>query len=103
MIYLLVEDREEPKYKIGVTKHNAKKRIKSGLQTGNSGKILVLKEFESEYNYKIESAMHRRYGTKRGSGEWFDLEQKDIQNFISECQTLHDNFKFLEESGNPFI
>jgi hypothetical protein len=102
MIYLLAEDREEPRYKIGITKHNAKKRIK-GLSTGNSDDITVVAEFESEYNNKIETALHRRYGGKRKRGEWFYLNKEDIQNFISECQTLHDAFTFLEESGNPFI
>jgi hypothetical protein len=101
VVYLLTNNNDQ--YKIGITKYNAKKRIKSGLQTGNGDEIDVVKEFESEYNNKIELAMHRRYGTKRLKGEWFSLEQKDIQNFISECQVLHNNFKFLEESGNPFI
>lgn len=99
-VYLLSNG--EGQYKIGITKHNAKKRIKN-LQTGNGNVINVIEEFKSKYNNKIESALHRRYGGKRLKGEWFDLEKKDIQNFISECQSLHDNFEFLENSGNPFL
>jgi hypothetical protein len=102
VVYLLVENRDEPRYKIGITKHNAKKRIK-GLNTGNSDVIDVVAEFESKFNRKIEGALHKRYGTKRLKGEWFELNKKDIQSFISECQSLHDNFEFLEESGNPFL
>jgi len=102
MVYLLVENGDKPRYKIGITKHNAKKRIK-GLSTGNSNVIEVVSEFKSEYNNKIEGSLHRRYGTKRLKGEWFELEKEDIQNFISECQSLHDTFKMLEDSGNPFI
>jgi predicted GIY-YIG superfamily endonuclease len=99
-VYLLTNNNDQ--YKIGITKHNAKKRIKT-LQTGNGDIIDIVAEFKSKYNNKIEGALHRRYGTKRLKGEWFQLEKKDIQNFTSECQLLHDNFKLLEESGNPFI
>ena len=100
VVYLLTNHNDQ--YKIGITKYNANRRIKD-LQTGNADEITVVAEFESEYNRKIEGALHRRYGTKRLKGEWFYLEKKDTQNFISECQMLHDNFKLLEESGNPFI
>ena len=100
VIYLLTNNNDQ--YKIGITKYNGKKRIKN-LQTGNGDVIDVVAEFESKYNNKIESALHRKYGTKRLKGEWFSLEKKDIQNFISECQSLHNNFEFLEQSGNPFI
>ena len=100
VVYLLTNNNDQ--YKIGITKYNAKKRIKD-LQTGNGDVIDVVAEFKSKYNNKIETALHRRYGTKRLKGEWFVLEKKDIQNFISGCQILHDNFKFLEDSGNPFI
>ena len=100
VIYLLTNNNDQ--YKIGITKYNAKKRIKN-LQTGNGDIIDVVAEFESKYNNKIEGALHKRYGTKRLKGEWFVLEKKDIQNFISECQSLHNTFEFLEQSGNPFI
>lgn len=100
VIYLLTNNNEQ--YKIGITKYNGKKRIK-GLQTGNGDVINVIAEFESKFNNKIETAMHNKYKVKRLKGEWFSLEKKDIQNFIFECQSLHDTFTFLEESNNPFI
>jgi hypothetical protein len=100
VVYLLTNNNDQ--YKIGITKYNGKKRIKN-LQTGNGDVIDVVAEFESKYNNKIEGALHKRYGTKRLKGEWFQLQKKDIQSFISECQSLHDTFTFLEESGNPFI
>jgi len=84
VIYLLTNNNDQ--YKIGITKYNGKKRIKN-LQTGNGDVIDVVAEFESKYNNKIEGALHKRYGTKRLKGEWFVLEKKDIQNFISECQS----------------
>lgn len=99
-VYLLTNNNGQ--YKIGITKYNAKRRIKN-LQTGNGDVIEVVSEFQSKFNNKIETALHNRYGTKRLKGEWFELEKEDIQNFISECQTLHNTFTFLEESNNPFI
>lgn len=89
-------------YKIGITTRTTLKR-KKNLQTGNPEQITVVCEFKSKWFRKIETSLHRRYGTKRLKGEWFDLEKEDTQNFISECQSMHDKFQFLEESGNPFI
>lgn len=100
IIYLLSNGNGQ--YKIGITTRKTTKRIKE-LQTGNGDEIKMLAEFKSGFFRKIESSLHRRYGTKRLKGEWFELEQEDTQNFISECQSLHDTFQLLKESGNPFI
>tara|TARA_R110000851_G_scaffold152826_1_gene294624 strand:+ start:1143 stop:1457 length:315 start_codon:yes stop_codon:yes gene_type:complete len=102
IIYLLVENREEARYKIGITKYNGKKRIKN-LSTGNSDEITVVAEFESRFNRRIETSLHNRYSTKRLKGEWFKLEKLDVYHFVYDCQALHDTFTFLEESDNPFI
>lgn len=100
IVYLLKDGND--KYKIGITTRKSTKRVKE-LQTGNAEEIEVVKEFKSEWFRKIEISLHNRYGTKRLKGEWFDLERKDTQNFISECQSLHETFQLLKDSGNPFI
>lgn len=100
IIYLLKDD--NGMYKIGITTRKSTKRLKE-LQTGNAEEIRVVSEFKSEYFRKIENTLHRRYTSKRMKGEWFNLEKEDTQNFISECQSLHETFKMLKESGNPFI
>lgn len=103
IVYLLkTEDEDQFLYKIGITKYTAKKRIKS-LQTGNGKDIMVVESFKSEFNNKIETALHRRYITKRARGEWFNLTPDDVKEFINNCQQLHDNFELLKNSGNPFI
>ena len=103
IVYLLkTEDDDQFIYKIGITKHTAKKRIKS-LQTGNGKDIIVVESFKSEFNNKIEAALHRRYISKRVRGEWFYLTSEDVKEFITNCQQLHDNFTLLKNSGNPFI
>ena len=100
IVYLLRDDNN--KYKIGITTRKSIKRLKE-LQTGNSEQIKVVEEFKSKWFRKIETALHNRYNTKRLKGEWFDLEKEDTQNFISECQSLHNTFQMLKDSGNPFI
>ena len=100
IIYLLTNGSQH--FKIGITKYSAEIRIKS-LQTGNGDTISVVSEFESKYNNRIESALHQRYSSKRLKGEWFTLEVSDVNNFMSDCQTLHEAFETLDSMGNPLF
>ena len=103
IVYLLKSDNGDcDLYKIGITKYKAEKRIKA-LQTGNGNDITVVETFESKYNNKIERALHRQHVLKRARGEWFELTNEDVKNFLINCQQLHDNFDLLTNSGNPFI
>tara|TARA_R110000772_G_scaffold184082_4_gene295187 strand:- start:84 stop:398 length:315 start_codon:yes stop_codon:yes gene_type:complete len=102
IVYLLKECGDLPKYKIGVTSRGVEKRIKQ-LQTGNSERIEVIQTFPSVFNRKIESSLHRKYETKRLEGEWFQLDNEDVDKFINECQKIHNVFEMLTKSGNPFI
>ena len=74
-VYLLKVS-SEGIYKIGVSK-DVNKRIKQ-LQTGNPETIYLINKFHSEYAYKIESVLHRRFKSKHVQGECFYLEPKDI-------------------------
>mgnify|MGYP003636927210 FL=1 len=104
IVYLLrVDNGDEFLYKIGITKYTAEKRIKGGLQTGNGNEITVINTFETKYNNKIENSLHRMFGTNRKKGEWFNLDIETVKGFIDKCQTLHDNFIYLEKMKNPFI
>jgi len=100
IIYLLKDGND--KYKIGITTRKSTKRIRE-LQTGNAEEIKLISEFKSKWYNKIEGTLHRRYHLNRLKGEWFDLKEKDTQNFISECQNIHDRFQMLEDSENPYI
>jgi hypothetical protein len=103
IVYLLrTDDDDGYLYKIGITKYTAEKRIKS-LQTGNGKQIIVIEQYKSKYNNKIETAFHRIYKVKRKMGEWFHLELNEVQKFLTDCQSLHDNFEYLENENNPFI
>lgn len=88
-------------YKIGVAK-NIEKRIKQ-LQTGSADEIILVDKFLSEYPFKIESNLHRKYGTLKINGEWFYLNVENINNFQKDCSIMERNFKCLEKYENPYI
>ena len=94
----------ETKYKIGYTRNKAtlKKRVKA-LQTGNPEKIHIVDYFPTKHGRKIETTLHTIYSQKRLEGEWFDLEDYDVKNFIESCNKLENSFDVLVEQGNPFI
>lgn len=88
-------------YKIGVSK-DVDKRIKQ-LQTGNTCDILLVDKFLSNYPYKIESCLHRKYNMENVKGEWFHLSNEQVQSFKMDCIKYERNFMVLEEMDNPFF
>ncbi len=105
IVYLLCELGSNPeRYKIGITKGDPENRVKQ-LQTGCSNQIMLLRSFRSEYYTKIESTLHREYKlyASEGGTEWFILPSDAVFGFIPRCKQIHDNFKSLTESENPFF
>lgn len=101
-IYLIESDNDFEKiYKIGFTRNNVKKRLKT-LKTGNPSRLSIKDKFETKHNRKIESALHIIYSNKRVDGEWFKLDNYDIDNFMINCLKLEKNFDILVESDNAF-
>jgi hypothetical protein len=99
----LIANGEWTQFKIGVsTKKSMDERLKS-LKTGNGSDLIVVKIFETKYHFKVEKRLHLKYHSKRLSGEWFALNDGDINNFINECQKANDSFEFLEKNNNPFF
>lgn len=95
-------------YKIGVSK-NINTRINQ-LQTGSPYPIELKKSFETDFAFKIESALHRRFSSKKTnidndaiSGEWFNLSIQDVINFDETCKLIENNIIALKEAGNPFV
>jgi predicted GIY-YIG superfamily endonuclease len=97
----LIKNTETNTYKIGISV-NPKKRLKT-LQTGSSGKLIIVELYESEFFFKIESTLHRQYAANRLIGEWFLLGDTEVDNFINDCKSLESNFSYLANSNNPFI
>lgn len=104
-IYLIESYTElETLYKIGYTKHEnvAKKRI-PGLKTGNPAQLTVRSKFATVHGRKVETALHNLYSHKNRDGEWFELENYDVANFLTTCQQIENNCTLLVVSNNPFL
>jgi len=87
-------------YKIGFTKGSIISRVKP-LQTGNPYKITELYKFPTKYNRKLESSLHRYYKINRMEGEWFNIEESEVKNFLEICERYEKGFDALKE--NPFF
>jgi hypothetical protein len=85
IVYLL---RSGDSTKIGIAK-SISNRIKI-LQTGNPNTITLLCEFkystETECR-EIEKHLHTRFNAKHIRGEWYDLDDIDIQTIITVLNT----------------
>ena len=55
----LIEDTDNNRYKIGVTK-DLDKRLRN-LQTGNSNQLKFLCAYKTNYPYRLESMLHRKF------------------------------------------
>lgn len=99
-VYLILSS-DDNTYKIGVSKHPKKRLL--ALQTGNPSKLKLITSFDSDFAFKIETVLHRRYSFLRKEGEWFELSLENENEFIDECKKLEENFIYLKSSGNVFI
>ena len=96
-VYLLqVEQYDFLEYKIGVSK-NPESRVKT-LQTGNSKSVKILFSFLSDWAYKIESRLHLDYDEYRTHGEWFELSNECLDEFLYKCELYHKNFESLSNT-----
>lgn len=100
-VYLIKEDEENGRYKIGSTrKKNIEERLKE-LQTGNSSKLIIADSFETEKPFKLEGMLHRHYASDNELNEWFNLDDDKIKGFKDVCnkyQTIIESLK-----NNPFF
>ena len=94
-VYLLECDK---KYKIGYTRKSVEDRVKQ-LRTGNSEEFKIITYFESKWGTKIEARMHRKYRSKKISGEWFQLSEEDVLTFELACKEWHDVLTDIAENS----
>ena len=81
----------ETQYKIGYTKNDVNKRVKQ-LKTGNSKDLKIEKVFSSKWGSKIEAVLHRKFSHLKISGEWFELNIEDVDQFELDCKNLENYF-----------
>jgi len=63
-------------YKVGKTTNSADKRLQ-GLQTGNPQLLVKVAEYPCPLS--VEKKLHYLLSGKRVKGEWFRLNQKDLE------------------------
>lgn len=85
---------EEKICKIGYTKNAVEKRIKQ-LKTGNHLQINIESVFETKWATKMEAVFHNRYKHLKVSGEWFKLEESNIESFLKDCEYLNQYYEDL--------
>lgn len=101
-VYLISSEINGKKlYKIGITRREISARIKE-FKTGNASELILVDSFYSEWGTKIESVLHGLLKEKRVSGEWFDLDQRDLESFRGRCEAMHRNFEFLRQNNEYF-
>ena len=96
-------------YKIGFSK-NSRKRVKQ-LQTGCPYQLEIMNIYEPQkFPYKVEKIMHRSMSiykrdvdSTKLKGEWFDLKNEQIVNFLSNCKKAEETLIYLHEAGNHFV
>jgi len=101
-VYLISSGDVEKQYKIGYTRRDVEDRVKE-FRTGNSNNLEVISVFESKWGTKIESSLHRKYKTKKIDGEWFDLNQEEVNSFKLECKRIHDMFELISNQNTYII
>ena len=84
-VYLIGDKERFGYYKIGATRGNVNKRLKS-LQTGNSGELYVEKIHETEHPFIVENILHNRYEYKKTINEWYDLDLGDVTKFTKKLR-----------------
>jgi hypothetical protein len=82
-VYFIGEDENGcSPVKVGVARDIG--RRKSDLQTGNPLELKLLGWITAADDFKTERDLHRRLATRRGRGEWFNIEPADVLPLLME-------------------
>lgn len=98
-VYLIC-DPSQDSYKIGCTRNLAQKRLQS-LQTGNSTKLHIVESVETDYPFRLETMLHKKYNSKKVNNEWFSLDPEDVSLFQQTCQQYINIIDTLKD--NPYF
>ena len=99
-VYLIGDKERFGYYKIGVTRGNVNKRLKT-LQTGNSGELYIEKIHETDKPFAVENLLHNRYSYKQAINEWFELDLEEVTNFSKTCDNIEEIIEVMKD--NPFF
>ncbi len=99
-IYLIsAEINDQMLYKIGFTKRKVEKRIKE-FTTGNASNFEIVHIFEcKKYQHRLEKRLHSKFKKSKIKGEWFKLNNDDINSFLKTCQTIWDELDYIQKNN----
>ena len=80
-------------YKIGVS-IDPKKRYKQH-RTSNPNLIGIIYEYESNWPFKIETALKNSFSHLSIDGEWYDLSYEDVEHFKDICLKTEQNIELI--------
>lgn len=83
-------------YKLGITNRDANTRLKE-FETGNSEELFIVKTFFTKHGRTFESTMHRRFKHKHLKGEWFELDEKDLNTLDDILSETEKNLDIVAE------
>ncbi|MET9690381.1 GIY-YIG nuclease family protein [Streptomyces sp. NPDC006514] len=95
-VYLL-GDAKTMKVKIGIAS-DPKRRL-SEIQTGNPARLVIFAVFHG--NARTERALHKRFATRRLSGEWFDFVGLDPVQAVTAAGLTRDTAYPLWKAEDP--
>lgn len=96
-VYLLGDSEKEGTYKIGATRGSVNNRLKK-LQTGNSSKLYVVDEYETEYPFIVENILHNRFAFKQVINEWYELDAENVKNFREKCKSIEEIIEVMKDN-----
>ena len=100
-VYLIGETNNNGRYKIGSTRaKDVNHRLKQ-LQTGNSNPLFLKAYYETSRPFKLETMLHNKYKNNNVIGEWFELNEEEVDSFGSTCHNLQNIIDSLKE--NPYF
>lgn len=85
-VYFITEEPSSGWIKIGCTRNNPANRV-AELQTGNPRKLVLHTSVTCTDYKKFEGYLHKCFDDKRGIGEWFKLETKDVDQLVKFLST----------------
>jgi biotin operon repressor len=98
--YVYVVKNGSNKYKIGYTKSSVKRRIAT-LQTALHSPIYIVAYFKTDNPVALERELHNRFNDKRLIGEWFSLDDDDVEWIKSMDGAILE--EYLHPWDNKFI
>lgn len=98
----LIGNENKTAFKIGYTMGPVSSRLKQ-LQTGHHENLKIYAIAEVRNSTRVEKMMHGRYAHKKLNGEWFELNEKEIESFIKNCTDADEAVNFMRGMGNPWV